>query len=72
MDAPSEPLLKLNNVNDNLPMEKCFLNLRLFLFEQCFKRGAATNIFKRGGQILKGDLIIILKKGVPVEKGGLS
>ena len=30
VDALLEPLLKLNNVNNNLTMEKSFLDLRLF------------------------------------------
>ena len=30
VDALLEPLLKLNNVNNNLTIEKAFLDLRLF------------------------------------------
>ena len=58
MDAPSETLFKLNNVNDNLPVEKYFPNLGLFYVSTGFKRGggAGTKIFKRGGLSQKGGL----------------
>ena len=47
--ARLEPSLVLNNVNDNLPMEKCFLNLRLFYVLTGLKGwGAVTRIFKKG------------------------
>ena len=70
MDAPLEPLLKLNNVKDNLPMEKSFLNLRLSYVLTGFKRGDGTKIFK-GGKVKRGCLIIILKRGYVLKKGAL-
>ena len=69
VDAPLEPLLNLNNVNHNLPMEKRFLNLRLFNVWAGFKRGAAAKIFKRGGKVIRGHLIIILKRSTYWKKG---
>ena len=33
VDARLEPLLKLNNVDDNLPMEKCFLKAETKTFQ---------------------------------------
>ena len=37
MDAPLEPLLKLNNVKYKLPMEIFFLTLGYFMFERGLK-----------------------------------
>ena len=49
MDAPLETLLKVNNVDNNLPpMEKSFLDLRLFLSQRDLKGGAGTKILKGG------------------------
>ena len=56
MDAPLEALLKLNDVNDDLPMEKSFLNLRLFYVCTEFKRGGWDQNFQGGGQSQKGGL----------------
>ena len=58
MDVPLEPLLKLNNVDNNLPMEKSFLDLRLFFVWMGFKRGGGwdENFLKGGGLSQKGGL----------------
>ena len=56
MDAPLEPLLKLNNVNNNLQMEKSFLNLRLFYSERGLKGGLGPKFLKGGKQSQKGGL----------------
>ena len=45
MDVPLEPLLKLNNVNDNLPMEKYFLDY--FMTEWVLKGGLQPKLSKR-------------------------
>ena len=53
-------------------MEKCFLHLKLFYVWEGFKKGGMQQKkFKGGGKAKRGDLIIILKRGL-VEKGGLS
>ena len=56
MDAPLELLLKLNNVNNNLPMEKSFLDLRLFLSEWGLKGGLGQKFLKGGGLSQKEGL----------------
>ena len=67
---PLEPLLKLNNVNNNLPMEKSFLHLRLFNVWLGLKGGLRQKIFKEGKSQKEGDLIIILKRGYLLKKVG--
>ena len=54
MDAPLEALLKLNNVNNNLPTEKSFLDLTLFLPERGLKEGELGRNFFKGGAKSKG------------------
>ena len=54
MDAPSETLFKLNNVNDNLPVEKYFPNLGLFYVWTGFKKGGLGPKFLKGEAKSKG------------------
>ena len=57
MDAPLEPLLlKLNNVNDNLPMEKCFLNLTVLCLNEDLKGCGLGPKFLKERQSQKGEL----------------
>ena len=57
VDAPLKPLLKLNNVNNNVSITifaKSFLDIRLFYVERGLKGGAGTKNFKRGGKVKRG------------------
>ena len=59
VDAPLKPLLKLNNVNNNVSITifaKSFLDIRLFYVERGLKGGLGQKIKKGGGQSQKGGL----------------
>ena len=73
MDAPLETLLKINNVDNNLPIEKSFLDLRLFFVSVGFETGGGLEEnLQRGAKSKGGTYSKYLKGGTCRKRGGLS